>query len=611
MRTKLAQLKNSFGVLVKTGRLVRESARGWTVLWLFVLALTGFLPVGLMKLIKGLVDALTIASRSGYSMESMRPAAILGVLICGGILLLELLQGLGEWLRTIQAELLQDRISALVQTKSAEVDLAFYESPGCYDQMYRARDEAQTRPTALLDSVGSLLQNGVSLVLICWVVASYSLWLLIAMALCFAPAFLIVARYNWLNHEWWQETTAERRWIQYYDDKFVSAAAAPEMRLFRLGPVFRDAYQVLRDQLRGQRLKLIERQTRDRMVAALAGLAAGGGAVGWMGLRMVHGQASLGDLALFYQAFSGGQSVIRLLTGSLGQAFANLLRLQELFRFLELPTAIVDPPLPLTAPATLEQGIRFDNVTFRYPDSERVSLRDLSLDIPAGKIVAIVGPNGAGKSTIVKLLCRFYDPTEGRITFDGLDVRKMSLEDVRGMSSVLFQIPGSYDATAADNISIGETGPQNSPLIERAARASGAHDLIAGLPLGYQTRLGKAFADGNELSAGEWQRVAMARAFYRQTPLVLLDEPTSFMDPWAEADWFARLRNLAQGRTCVVITHRFTIAMRADLIHVLQKGSKVESGTHSQLVARDGLYARSWKDQVSDGQLQAELVMSR
>jgi ATP-binding cassette subfamily B protein len=611
MRTKLGQLKNSFGVLVKTGRLVRESARGWTVLWLLVLALTGFLPVALMKLIKGLVDALTVASRSGYSMESMRPAAILGVLICGGILLLELLQGLGEWLRTIQAELLQDRISALVQTKSAEVDLAFYETPGCYDQMYRARDEAQTRPTALLDSVGSLLQNGVSLLLICWVVASYSLWLLIAMALCFAPAFLIVARYNWLNHEWWQETTAERRWIQYYDDKFVSAAAAPEMRLFRLGPVFRDAYQVLRDQLRGQRLKLIERQTRDRMVAALAGLAAGGGAVGWMCLRMVHGQASLGDLALFYQAFSGGQSVIRLLTGSLGQAFANLLRLQELFRFLELPTAVVDPPLPIAAPATLEQGIRFENVTFRYPDSERASLRDLSLEIPAGKIVAIVGPNGAGKSTIVKLLCRFYDPTEGRITFDDMDVRKMSLDAVRGMSSVLFQIPGSYDATAADNIAIGTTGPQNSPLIERAARASGAHDLIAALPLGYQSRLGKAFADGNELSAGEWQRVAMARAFYRQTPLVLLDEPTSFMDPWAEADWFARLRNLAQGRTCVVITHRFTIAMRADLIHVLQKGSKVESGTHSQLVARDGLYARSWKDQVSDGKLQAELVMSR
>jgi ATP-binding cassette subfamily B protein len=495
-------------------------------------------------------------------------------------LISELLQGALEWLRTMQAELLEERMSFLVQQKTSEVDLAFYETPACHDLIYRAQEEAKNRPAIMLENFGTLIQNGVSLVLIGWLVATYSIWLIVVLALSAIPAFVIVARYNWLSHEWWRETTVERRWVQYYDQKFASAAAAPEMRLFRLGGRFRAAYKTLRTVLRKQRLSLIERQTRDRMVAAFMSLLVAGGAVAWIGWRLLHGRASLGDLTLFYQAFVGGGALVRLLTGSMGQTFSSVLHLGDFFRFLNSVPEIVDSPQPLPAPVALRGGVRFEDVSFCYPGTERVTLRGLNLTIPAGLIVAIVGPNGAGKSTLVKVLCRFYDPTSGRITIDGKDLRDMKVDDVRSFSSVLFQLPMAYDASVRDNIALGSEGSVSDAALRRSSVAAGADEVIARLPHGYDARLGKSFPDGNELSAGQWQRIAMARAFYREAPLVLLDEPTSFMDPWAETDWFARLRNLAQDRTAMVVTHRFTIARRADLIHVVDGGAVVESGTH-------------------------------
>jgi ATP-binding cassette subfamily B protein len=247
----------------------------------------------------------------------------------------------------------------------------------------------------------------------------------------------------------------------------------------------------------------------------------------------------------------------------------------------------------------LREGLRFQQVTFRYPGSERAALQDLDLSIPAGQIVAIVGTNGAGKSTLLKLLCRFYDPQAGQITLDGIDIRTLSLQELRRMITVLFQLPVPYHATAAQNIALGDLSATPGAVeLESAARDAGAHELITRLPHGYDTLLGKLFAEGTELSWGEWQRVALARALLRQASIIILDEPTSFLDSWAEAQWLERFRTVVHGRTALIITHRFTTAMRADVIHVMHGGRVVESGSHNDLLARDGLYAQSWATQM-------------
>ncbi|PMB39093.1 multidrug ABC transporter ATP-binding protein, partial [Fischerella thermalis CCMEE 5319] len=260
---------------------------------------------------------------------------------------------------------------------------------------------------------------------------------------------------------------------------------------------------------------------------------------------------------------------------------------------------------PVAVPTKPQKEIRFRQVTFRYPGATEAVLENFNLTIPAGKIVAIVGDNGAGKSTLIKLLCRFYDPDSGKIELDGIDLRNFAVKEFRRLITVLFQSPIPYYTTAGENIALGDiTALSNQVEIESAAKASGIHEKIMRLPLGYNTMLGKLFPDGTDLSGGQWQRLALARAFFRRAQIIILDEPTSAMDPWAEYDWLERFRTLAEGRTAVVITHRFTLAMQADIIHVMRAGRIVESGNHGELLALGGLYAQSWEAQMESSSSQ-------
>jgi ATP-binding cassette subfamily B protein len=323
-----------------------------------------------------------------------------------------------------------------------------------------------------------------------------------------------------------------------------------------------------------------------------------------MAVRVLYGQASLGDLGVFYQIFSRGQGLMTALLQGVGKAFNSSLYLETLFTFLDLQPKLVSgdemhPPIP-----TLKKGISFNSVSFAYPGSETPVIDNLNLFIPAGSVVALIGVNGAGKSTLIKLLNRFYDPTGGSIELDGQDLRSFDLKRVRRMMSVLSQFPMQFHALAGENIALGDLEKEvRKENIAAAARGAGAHDFINHLPLQYDTLLGKWFVNGTELSGGEWQRLALARAYYRRAPVVILDEPTSFMDPWSEADWFARFREMIGVQTGIVITHRLTIAMRADLIHVIDRGKIIESGTHLELLDLDGSYAESWNAQMRTAKL--------
>jgi ATP-binding cassette subfamily B protein len=373
-----------------------------------------------------------------------------------------------------------------------------------------------------------------------------------------------------------------------------------ELRSFGLGPHFKDRFQELRKHIRDTRLSLLRDRGIAEAQAGILAVAIGGGGGLWMLRQALLGFLTLGDLALAYQAFQQGQAMARTLLGKLGQLYTNMLYLGSLFEFLQLEPRIVDRPGKTHAPEHLQEGIRFEGVSFRYPRSDRDALRDLDLFIPAGRITAIVGANGSGKSTLIKLMCRFYDPNDGQISIDGVDFKNVSVEDLRQRISAAFQQPVRFSASAAENVSYGDlprAGDEQSVRI--AVTAAGADEIVGRLPRGYETPLGNWFKGGRELSVGEWQRIALARALFRKAPILLLDEPTSAMDTWAEAEWLSRFRALVADRTTLLVTHRFAAAMRADLIHVMADGRVVESGTHHELISRGGLYARSWASQTS------------
>jgi ATP-binding cassette subfamily B protein len=495
----------------------------------------------------------------------------------------------------VQAELLKDHISSLIHDKSVEADLAFYESAEFYDRLHRARDEASYRPLTLLESMGSGVQNSITLAAMAAVLIPFGIWLPAVLFLSTLPALYVVVRFTLKQHRLWEKNTSDERRAWYYDWVLTSSETAAEIRLFSIGNHFKNLYQAVRQRLRGERLKLARNENLAELGAASSGLALTGGALLWIALKVMRGALTLGDLALFYQAFNKGQSLMHSLLQNVGHIYSNSLFLGNLFEFLSLKPKVVDPVDPVHFPTSLRNSITFENVSFQYPGSDRLALRDFNLQLPAGRIIAIVGANGAGKSTLIKLLCRLYDPEQGRICFDGIDLRKIPLDELRRAVTVLFQQPVHYNATVAENISLGDIGRNPSPdEIQEAAIAAGAITPILGLKQGYETLLGKWFQNGEELSVGEWQRIALARAFLRKTPILLLDEPTSAMDSWAEADWIERLRENTRGRTVLIITHRFTTAMWADVIHVMAGGAIIESGTHEELAAKGGLYAESW-----------------
>jgi ATP-binding cassette, subfamily B, bacterial len=584
LRKALVQLPN----LPRALALVWQVARPWTTAWIVLLIVQGLLPAAIVYLTKLVVDGVVAAD--------VRRVLTRLLLLGGFLLLMEVVRNAINWVRTVQAELLQDHITSLIHEKSVNADLAFYELSDYYDHLHRARAEARYRPVALLGNLGALLQNSITLVAMGAILIPLGPWLALALVLSTLPAFYVVLHYALAEYQWRQRTTADDRRAWYYDWIMTTAEAAAEIRLFGLGKHFQSTYKGLRGRLRGERLHLTRRQGLAELAASLIALLIVGAALGWMVWKALHGLVTLGELALIYAAFNQGQGLMRTLLENAGQLYGNSLFLGNLFEFLALQPVIADGRTKLDE---VTAGINFKGVSFSYPDASGKALDDFTIAIPKGKIVAIVGPNGAGKSTLLKLLCRFYDPDDGDIEIDGLNLKEIAIEDVRRMITVLFQQPFHYNTTVQENILYGDLNRQPSSLeLDRAIEAAGAEEIVARLPQKEETLLGRWFAGGTELSVGEWQRIALARAFLRRAPIIILDEPTSALDPWAEADWLERFRKLAAGRTSIIITHRFTTAMHADVIHVMDRGRIVESGSHQRLLEQSGLYAESWSRQM-------------
>jgi ATP-binding cassette, subfamily B, bacterial len=599
LRIGFAQLPYLVRVLV----LVWDATHRWTLVWLALLIIQGLLPIVTVYLTRALVDNLVVALQAEDSWSAFRSVLPFVIVMAGVFLVGALLEYTASFVRTMQAERVKDHISGLIHHQSIAADLAFYDMPDYYDHLYRAQTQAIDRPLGLLESLGSVLQHSLTLVAMVVVLVPYGIWLPFALLASSLPALYIVVDHKLRYHLWRRKNTENERRAEYYNWLLTDRETAAELRIFDLGNHFQLLYQSLRSKLRNERVKLARDQSIAELATTTIALFITGLTLVWMLWKAVLGSLTLGDLALFYQAFQKGQGLMGALFEHLGEIYSDSLFLADLFEFLALKPQITDPLQPKPIPEPLKESIQFEQITFHYPGSSGIALHKFDLTIPVGSVVAIVGTNGAGKSTLVKLLCRFYDPDSGRILLDGIDLREFSLRDLRRQISVLFQEPVHYQNTVRQNIALGDLSMTGD--VERvvaAAGAAGADKPIEVLPQGYDTLLGKWFQGGTELSVGEWQRLSLARAYWRQAPILILDEPTSAMDAWAEHDWLQRFRGLAANRTTLIITHRFTTAMYADVIHVMENGEIVESGSHAELVTSGGRYAQSWNDQMQTAQ---------
>jgi ATP-binding cassette subfamily B protein len=588
-----ARLKTEYALRLRRAlRLVWQSAPGWTIASLALLVVQGVLPLVSLYLMKLVVDAVTASMEAADERIAFGQVALL-IGLTGGVTLVSVLcRSIAGLVSEAQGQAVTDHMHDVLHAKSTEVDLEYYENPQYYDTLHRAQREAPYRPTRILSGLVRVAQSGISLLAMVGLLFSFH-WGIAAVLLAAAiPGLLVRLKYAGRTYRWQRRQTPAERRSWYFDSMLTGDRHAKEIRLFGLGPLFMRRFRDLRQQLRRERLEIATKRSLAELVTQASATLAVFGSYAFIAYRTVQGSITLGDLVMYYQAFQRGQTFLREILTGLAGLYEDNLFLSSLYEFLDLKRKIVEPLHPKPVPRPMQTGIVFDHVSFQYPTGTRKVLEDITLTIQPGEVVALVGENGSGKTTLVKLLCRLYDPTDGIITLDGIDLRQFETAAVRREIGIIFQDYAHYNLTAWENVWFGNVDlPPDREQIAAAARHAGADEVITGLPHGYETVLGKRFEDGEELSIGEWQKVALARAFLRQTQIIVLDEPTSAMDAKAEYEVFRRFRQLAEGRTAILISHRFSTVRMADRIYVLGDGRIIESGPHDELIRHGGTYA--------------------
>jgi len=497
-----------------------------------------------------------------------------------------------------QAQVVTDRVSDLIHSKSIDVDLQYYEDSKYYDLMQRAQQEAPYRPMSIIENLMQVGQGLVTVVgaVILLLTLSWVIGLIVLAAAI--PSAVVRFVYSGKLYQWQRSATPADRKSSYLHWLITDGSLAKEIRLFGLGEYFRAWFRDLRKTLRHERLGITVRRSVADLLSAVAATVAVFGTFAYIARRTLQGTLKFKYLVVYYAAFQTSLSALQQVLTGFAALYEDNLFMTYFHEFLALEHAVQEPAEPRPMPSPIRQGVVFEGVSFRYPETERTAIDDVSLEVRPGEVVALVGSNGSGKTTLVKLLCRLYEPQAGSITIDGTRVADFATVDLRREISVIFQDYAKYQLTARQNIWAGNIArPADDEAVVSAARRAGAAEVIEGLPAGYDTPLGKWFEDGEELSIGEWQKVALARAFYRDASILVFDEPTSALDPVAEWQVFERIREMAHDRAVVLISHRFSTVYRADRIYILDKGRVVESGDHAALMRENGVYRRMYEVQ--------------
>ena len=576
-------------------RLIWRTHRGYTAAMIVLRIVRSVVPVTTFWVGKLILDSV-IAAKAGHGSltQVWRYLALeLAIVLTG-----EVLARASSLIESLLGDLFSNAMSVQLMEHAAKLDLAQFEDPVFYDHLERARRQTVGR-IALLTLLLSMSQDALTLLTLAGALIAYNPWLLLLLAVAVIPSFLGETHFASLGYSLLFRWTPERRQLDYLRYVGASDKTAKEVQMFGLAPWLTERYRDLSQKFYEENRNL---SVRRGVVGALLSIL---GTVGYYGayivilIRAVKGDITIGTLTFLAASFGRGRDVIQNILLSASNVAEQALYLRDLFVFLEMRPTIESAPNARPVPAKIQSGFVFENVGFRYPDSERWAVRNVDLVLRPGERVALVGENGAGKTTITKLLARLYDPTEGRITLDGVDLKEYDLVSLRHTIGVIFQDFVRYDMRFDENIGVGEIDSVRADLdrnngtpqaISAAAENSLAASLLPRFSKGYQQMLGRRFDEGVDLSGGEWQKIALARAYIRDAQVLILDEPTAALDARAEYEVFLRFSELVAGRMAILISHRFSTVRMADRIIVLRHGKVEEQGSHEELLANGGLY---------------------
>ena len=591
--------------LPKLLALVWETHRPYTTAMILLRLVRAFVPVATLWVAKLIIDAV-IRAAAGHGVGRLWQYVAMEFAI---VVIGEFLARASALVESLLGDLFSNYVSVRLMEHAATLDLAQFENPAFYDHLERARQQTTGR-IALIAQLLGLGQDALTLITLAGALVAYDAWLLLLLAVAILPSFLGETHFASLAYSLLYRWTPQRRELDYLRYVGASDESAKEVQMFGLAGWLSARYRRLFQRYYAENARL---SVRRAVVSALLSVI---GSLGYYAayiailLRAVAGLITIGTLTFLAGAFARSRDLIQRLLLSASDIYAQALNLQDLFTFFAVEPTIKSRPGARPVPHPIREGFVFEDVGFQYPGSERWAVRHVNFRLTPGERIALVGENGAGKTTITKLIARLYDPTEGRVLLDGVDLRDYDLSSLRQAIGVIFQDFVRYDMRFDENVGIGEieaarehldADRNGKPLraIADASQRSLAASLLPRLPQGYQQMLGRRFDEGVDLSGGEWQKVALARAYMRTAQLLILDEPTAALDARAEYEVFVRFAELMAGRMAVVISHRFSTVRMADRIIVLADGGVVEEGTHEELVARGAQYAELFEMQAA------------